>query len=323
VTVLEELGNPFIEESKDDPIVLDTQEMAGAVVVETVRNALKVGKNQFELFTKDRLVDRSKSLHDVISRNKLPIFNTPTIKHVPKSKQALTTMKGDMELFSRMNIGCQTRDGNLDDFVKHENRAYPPSLSEGVNLRLGSKSDLLNFMEKHSTVKSEAPVVTSVVLDGAAIIHMLKPDTTRRFDEYVIFKPYISSQLQHARRLDLVWDSYVTDSLKSTARAKRGMGVRSRVVGSAMTPAKRQTFVRVDSNNLFQFLSMVLVESIVEHGKELVVVNVESTPLQEDLESLGPCNNEEADSRMLHMRRDMVTGRFSFVLLTQMLLSWQ
>jgi hypothetical protein len=214
-------------------------------------------------------------------------------------------MKGDIELFSRMYIGCQTRDGNQDDFFQYENRAYPPSLSEGVNLRLGSKSDLLNCIEL-SKGKSEAPVVTSVILDGAAIIQMMKPDTTRTFDEYanVIFKPYISSQLQRARRLDLVWDSYVIDSLISTARAKRGMGVRRRVVGSAMIPANWQNFLRVDSNKteLFQFLSMVLVVSIFEHGKELVVSvgeNVESTPLQEDLESLGPCNHEEADSRML------------------------
>ncbi|KAG1672959.1 CUGBP Elav-like family member 2 [Nymphon striatum] len=249
VAVLEELGNPFEEESKDDLIVLDTKEMAAPAVVETVRNALKIGKDQFELFTKDRLIDRSKSLHDVISRNKLPLFNTPTIKPVPKSKQALTTMKGDMELFSRMYIGCQTRDGNLDDFFQHENRAYPPSLSERGNLRLGSKSDLLNCMEELSKAKSDAPVVTSVILDGVAIVQMMKPGTTRTFDEYanVIFKPYISSQLQRARRLDLVWDSYVTDSLKSTARAKRGMGVRRRVVGSATTPANWQNFFRVDS----------------------------------------------------------------------------
>ncbi|KAG1701225.1 Low-density lipoprotein receptor-related protein 2 [Nymphon striatum] len=272
VAVLEELGNPFEEESKDDLIVLDTKEMAAPAVVETVRNALKIGKDQFELFTKDRLIDRSKSLHDVISRNKLPLFNTPTIKPVPKSKQALTTMKGDMELFSRMRESS-------------------------------------SWQQERSKAKSDAPVVTSVILDGAAIVQMMKPGTTRTFDEYanVIFKPYISSQLQRARRLDLIWDSYVTDSLKSTARAKRGMGVRRRVVGSATTPANWQNFLRVDSNKteLFQFLSMVLVESIFEHGKELVVTvgeNVESTPLQEDLESLGPCNHEEADSRMfLHV----------------------
>jgi hypothetical protein len=259
------------------------------------------------MFTKDRLIDRSKSLH-VISRNKLPLFNTPTIKPVPKSKQALPTMKSDMELFSQMYIGCQTRDGNRDDFYQHENRAYPPLLlSEGENLRLGSKSDQLNCMEELSKAKSVAPVVTSVILDGAAIIQMMKPGTTRTFDEYanVIFKPYISSQLQRARRLELVCDSYVTDSLKSTAIAKCGMGVRRRVVASAMTPANWQNFLRVDTTTteLVQFLSMVLVESIIEHGKELVVVtvgeHVETFPLQEDLDSLGQCNHEEADSRLL------------------------
>jgi hypothetical protein len=113
-----------------------------------------------------------------------------------------------------MYIECQMRDGNLDDFFQHENRAYPPLLvSEGDNLRLGSKSDQLNCMEEISMAKSEAPVVTSVVLEGAAIRQMLKPDTTRAFDEYanVIFKPYISPQLHHARWLDFVWDNYICD----------------------------------------------------------------------------------------------------------------
>jgi hypothetical protein len=102
----------------------------------------------------------------------------------------------------------------MPDFFQHENRAYPPLLlSEGENLRLGSKSDQLNCMENISMAKSVAPVVTCVVLDGAAIIQMLTLDTTRTFDKYanVIFKPYIYPQLHHARRLDLVWNKQLCD----------------------------------------------------------------------------------------------------------------
>ena len=48
VRVIEELGNPFEEESQD-LIVLDTTNPA---VVQTVRNAKKIGQEQFDTFTK-------------------------------------------------------------------------------------------------------------------------------------------------------------------------------------------------------------------------------------------------------------------------------
>ena len=43
VRVIEELGNPFEEESQD-LIVLDTKEIANPAVVQTVRNAKKIGQ---------------------------------------------------------------------------------------------------------------------------------------------------------------------------------------------------------------------------------------------------------------------------------------
>jgi len=42
--------------------------------------------------------------------------------------------------------------------------------------------------------------------------------------------PYILSKLHQATRLELVWDRYITDSLKGTAKAKWRKGVRRRVV---------------------------------------------------------------------------------------------
>ena len=47
------------------------------------------------------------------------------------------------ELFSRLYISCQIRDGNPPDFFGHENQPYTPSLSQGGSLRSGNKSDLL------------------------------------------------------------------------------------------------------------------------------------------------------------------------------------
>ena len=70
---------------------------------------------------------------------------------------------------------CQTREGNHEEFFHHENRAFPPALSDGGNLHLGSKSDLLICLEHFYEDQTEAPVAGSIIVDGAAIIQMLKP----------------------------------------------------------------------------------------------------------------------------------------------------
>ena len=126
------------------------------------------------------------------------------------------------------------------------------------------------------------------------------------FEEYAqqVFIPYVVQQLQHVSRLDLVWDSYRADSLKASTREHHGKGVRRRVVDSAVIPGNWQSFLRVDGNKveLFSYLSTMLAESFQEEGKELVVTDGEQVicvPQQEDVNSLAPCNQEEADTRMM------------------------
>ena len=81
-------------------------------------------------------------------------------------------------------------------------------------------------------------MASCVIIDGAAIVQMLHPKNSRSLLEYAsdVFIPYIMSQFRNATRLDLVWDRYVVDSLKGTARAKRGKGVRRRVVAEGVIP---------------------------------------------------------------------------------------
>ena len=77
---------------------------------------------------------------------------------------------------------------------------------------------MLVCLENLCEAQSEAPKVTNVVIDGAAVVQMLKPGSSETFLEYAhkIFIPYISGQLQHVSRLDLVCDSYVANTLKAT-----------------------------------------------------------------------------------------------------------
>ena len=96
-----------------------------------------------------------------------------------------------------------------------------------------------------------------MVMDGAVVVQILKPRTTKTFDEYPqqVIIPYLEIQLRNVSRLDPVWDRYISDSLKGSARAKRGKGIRRRVVGSPPLPGSWQNFLRVDENKeeLFRF----------------------------------------------------------------------
>ena len=80
--------------------------------------------------------------------------------------------------------------------------------------------------------------ISAITLDGAAIVQMLKPIGVTTFEQYAqdIFKPYIMSQLNAVDRVDIVWDTYKVDSLKSSTREKRGKGIRRRVTPSTAFP---------------------------------------------------------------------------------------
>jgi len=96
-------------------------------------------------------------------------------------------MRSNCTLFTRQYVACQARPGNLDSFFDHENLACLPSLSDMGQLRHGSKSYLIECLEKYSPTTHNAQVIDVKVFDGAAIIHIdLAED---------VFLPYITSQL--------------------------------------------------------------------------------------------------------------------------------
>ena len=258
--VMEELGNPFEEES-EGLLVIDSKEIADPSAVAAVKKAQKIGQQQFQTFTKECLVERTKPIDDTIHRNRLKLFVGSRTTTASKEKQQLTLMKSDVKLFSRLYITCQTRDGNLEDIFQQENQAWLPALSDGGRLRLGTKSYILTCIDDLSPSQTKTHDATCIVLEGAAIKHMMKPAAAKPFDEYAqqVFIPYISSQLRSVSRVDLVWDTYKDDSLKGTATAKHGKGVRRHVVGQAALPGNWQNFLRIDSNKreLFSFLSKI------------------------------------------------------------------
>ena len=171
-------------------------------------------------------------MEEPIRKNKISLLDKKTGSHQLKSSKEVKHLQNDCSLFSRLYVSCQIRSGNLEEFFKHENQAYPPSLSQSGLINYGVKSDLITCLEEiEGSTCSERPQVDMVILDGAAIVHLLKPGAAKTFQDYSteVFLPYVKVQLQDATRLDIVWDQYDTASLKLQTRRKCGTGPRRQV----------------------------------------------------------------------------------------------
>ena len=85
VNIMEELGNPFEEESKDI-LVLGGKEIPDHSADDAFKKAQKVGQQQFQTFKKECLMERTKPVDDTIHRNRLTLFVGSTTKTASKEK---------------------------------------------------------------------------------------------------------------------------------------------------------------------------------------------------------------------------------------------
>ncbi|CAC5423562.1 unnamed protein product [Mytilus coruscus] len=226
---MDELGNPFIEDSQD-LFVLDTKDIAPTSVVDTIRQIEKIGRTQYEKYIEDRLIKRTVPIFEPIKKNRMTLLRTTNGKTVSAMTEKISILKSDVSLFSRLYISCQTRGGDLEDLF--ENNINPPALSQNGKISLGTKSDLLSkCLEQLTTTTGDVPEVDVLVIDGAAIMNMLKPSTSRTFDDYadLVFCPYIRKHLETVTRVNVVWNDYIDNSLKAATRSKRRKGIRRRV----------------------------------------------------------------------------------------------
>ena len=161
---------------------------------------------------------------------------------------------------------------------------------------------------------------TVVILDMAAVIHIIKPQRARIFGEYTQMQllPYMQSQMtENTSRVDAIWDTYQEASLKSQTRAKRGETSSRRTRVSAKIPIPKgvewQKFLKDNQNKdeLFQFIGQELQRSTVESTYHLLTTKADIVLSNKatDITALSPCQQEEADTRMmLHLRHAAMQG---------------
>ena len=224
ISVLQEMGNPFTEDSTE-LIVLGTKEIMSECVVQAIKTAKQKGQSQYDQFVEERSVRCSKDITDTIHRNKLPLFGTTENPASNKTRNQISVLKSDCNLLERLYMACQVREGNPQEFFKHENHGSPPSLSCAGKMRSGQKSELVQFLEASTTV--ECPDFYVKVFDAAAVVNMLPPGKSKTFKDYAtsVFLNYVIKQPQNITRMDLIWDQYFEKRLKRSSREARGSGV--------------------------------------------------------------------------------------------------
>ena len=175
VVAMEEMGSPFIEDSCY-LFALDTKDIMSKDVVNTVQGIVNLGQQQYNDFIDKRFLKGEKSISEPIKRNKLALFSNQKPRSIKQS--SLGVLKSDLALFARLYMACQTRGGNLQEFFRHENQPWPPSLAHLGDLRSGNKAGLVISLTTHA---SRPPLPAAVQLsetpvdDNPAIFHDL-PD---------------------------------------------------------------------------------------------------------------------------------------------------
>ena len=304
--VMEELGNPFADASTD-LYSLETKQIMSKRVVEAVRSAEDMGIMQYQKFVVSRINSTTTAFNDTIHKNNLPLLNSISVKK-SNTTSKVSNLQNDVQLFSRMYISCQSRESDMDAFFAHENHAWPPSLASNGIMHHTSKSDLLECLEPLVPHPESIPKVDVKIIDGAALVHMLDPHKSsipiRTFRDYsqLVFLPYIKHILRDVVRVDVVWDIYKENSLKTQTRQDRGSGNHIRVDNTTKIPANWKNFLRCDANkdNFFKLLASAIQEFEPPAQKQVISThgpNAVSSPIT-DMSGLF-CTQEEADTRLL------------------------
>ena len=134
----------------------------------------------------------------------------------------------------------------MDEFFSHETLSYPPALSKNTEMRSGDKSQLVKCLDQLSNNPVQVPKVLAGVLEGSVLVNMLKLKKNRTFEACCIdtVKPAIQKYVTeyNAQPMDIVFDTYKKDSLKSQTRLKCGKSIRRKVQTSSIAQTNWKVF---------------------------------------------------------------------------------
>ena len=319
----EDAGDNAGQEAECEPqlISLATKDVATSDIQKDLLTAKDRGIALVCDNVKQCLIDQSVPFFHPLKRNISKTFGTLYRANITNKNNDKKTLKADRRLIQQLfNASRAGRIVNMKDILTHELLQVPPSLGK-VNGKMNStsKSDMIAIIsanvETPPSVPDAAPTQwTCVLIDGHALIQSLgKPNNALTFNDYA--KVFLGAVTCHVKasvkRVDVVFDTYVKQSIKGPTREKRTGNKRPirKIIenGDVPLPKVWNQFIALDDNkaNLAEFLS----DYIMEHGNlpnecELVTGGgfkdheLAKSSLFGDILDLRS-NHEEADTRLI------------------------
>lgn len=286
--------------------------------VKEILQAIDNGEKRAKQFIDERLNKKEKAFEATLSKQKVPSFNAID-KSTPSTK---STLNKNRVPFAKLLIVGQSRNLNIKQLLEYETGSIPLSLfDEKGKMRKGKKSQLTTVLEDRY-LKSEdfidhsASSEKAIVIDAMVMVRMVKASGT--FKEYSIqLFDLLLSESRGCKRIDVVFDIYDPDSIKSAERAKRGSQKMSDILilnGEMKIPKLWNDFLTNinNKNELVSFLieSWKLMAEKIPDGHTLIVSSTEV----HDLTKVCPpssltqlvSNHHEADTRLLLHAADIL-----------------
>ena len=121
VITIEEMGNPFMEES-GDLLNLNSNIVRPENVVKAMLSMYATGVTKYDIFIEERFKSGSKSLSETTPRNSLPVFSKPGVNK-PKGAGKLPGLKNDKDCILQVRLEKVTRrsfsDMKINQYHRH------------------------------------------------------------------------------------------------------------------------------------------------------------------------------------------------------------
>lgn len=310
--------NPF-GRKHDDLLCISTNDVAPDDVKNELLTARERGKSLIqELISKRLGPNASVDFFEPIKKNNSKTFEAIS-SELSKQSCAPKVLKADRKIYHRLlSAASSGREINLPNILKHELSPVPQSLASlDGQLHPTNKASLGHIIGDQfaKTELSQTTDKTCTLVDAMGIVQALqKPKGAQTFGDYA--DTFAENIFGHFRdgctRVDVVFDAYKANSIKTTTRQNRSGKTRKvrRIIDSrsVILPYSWPSFLALEENkkNLIQFLSTELLQraNSLPTGSELVIAGGPqsdehaASSVQRDVCHLMS-TQEEADTRLI------------------------
>ena len=233
-TFMNSKGNPYLGNAETKLYHFISGELVSDKAKERLLQYFDHSKKEYSSFRKERFISKEKSLSYSIKRVNLPSF----LLKVNDQKNTTQTIKSIEKLTMKKMSKC-TKDLDIAKkrgFQLHELLIYD-HLEENVlfekdELRKPNKSILIQTLEasylEHSeyNFKKDSKLNTAIIVDFMSVIRKIPLQKFKSFQEALEFLwCMILRSHDNLNRIDIVYDSYIENSIKDSERRRRSRNI--------------------------------------------------------------------------------------------------